>query len=166
MNQQPLNVFIADEDQIMTTALKNDLKQQFGSNIEITVFNDGKQCLENMHENVHMVILVYDFKKKSAPVNGIDLLKFIKKKYPMTEVVMHSSNDDIRIILKSIKKGASSYVVKESNSFSHIRSIINRRFTEPIRRIIREFGVRKFVVIFLGVFLLMGIVVWIALKNH
>ncbi|MDF2438389.1 MAG: hypothetical protein K0Q95_2765 [Bacteroidota bacterium] len=165
MANQQLNVFIADEDQIMTAALRNDLKQQFGSNINITVYNDGKECLEHMHENVHMVILAYDFKKKNSPVNGVDLLKFIKKKYPLTEVVMHSSNDDIRVILTSIKKGASSYVVKEANSFSHIRSIINRRFTEPIRRIIREFGVKKFVVIFLTIFLVMGIVCWVLISN-
>lgn len=166
MDNQQLNVFIADEDKIMTTALKNDLTQQFGTSINITVYNDGKQCLENMHENVHMVILAYDFKKKSSPENGIEILKFIKKKYPLTEVVMHSSNDDVRIILKSIKKGATSYVLKETNSFSHIRSIIHRRFTEPIRRIITEFGVKKFVYIFLGIFLVMGIIVWITTRPH
>jgi DNA-binding NarL/FixJ family response regulator len=165
MNDQQLNVFIADEDKIMTAALTDDLKQKFGSNIDITVYNDGKECLENMHENVHMVILAYDFKKKNSPINGVELLKFIKKKYPLTEVVMHSSNDDIRVILTSIKKGASGYIVKQSDSFSHIRSIINRRFTEPIRRIIREFGVKKFVAIFLGIFILMGIICWILIKN-
>jgi DNA-binding NarL/FixJ family response regulator len=161
MNNKQLNVVIADEDKIMTTALKNDLKANFGSDINIRVFNDAKDCLEAIDDNTHMVILAYDFKKRQGPENGIELLKMIKKTHPLVEVVMHSSNDDLKVILKSFKVGAKSYVVKETNSFGTIRSIIRRRFTEPIRRIIREFGVKKFVTIFLTIFIIMGIVSWI-----
>jgi DNA-binding NtrC family response regulator len=165
MDKKKLNVFIADEDKVMTTALKNDLTQTFGSDINITVFNDGKDCLEKIDDNTHMIILAYDFNKRKSPENGIEILKFIKKTHPLTEVIMHSSNDDLRVILKSIKLGAKSYVVKESNSFTQIRSIIRRRFTEPIRRIITEFGVNKFVAIFITVFIIMGILTWIAVNK-
>ncbi|MCE3280618.1 MAG: hypothetical protein K0S44_2809 [Bacteroidetes bacterium] len=165
MDKKNLNVFIADEDKVMTTALKNDLKETFGSDINITVFNSAKDCLEKVDDNTHMVILAYDFKKRKNPENGIEVLKFIKKNYPLTEVIMHSSNDDLRVILKSIKLGAKSYVIKESNSFSQIRSIIHRRFTQPIRRIITEFGVNKFVAIFITVFVIMGILTWIAVNR-
>jgi DNA-binding NarL/FixJ family response regulator len=165
MNNKQLNVFIADEDKIMTTALKDDLRQKFGSGINITVFNDAKSCIEKIDDNTHLVILAYDFKKKTGPGNGLEVLKFIRKTHPLTEVVIHSSNDDMGVMLQSIRAGAKGYVVKESNSFSHIRSIIRRRFTEPIRKIITEFGVNKFVAIFLITFVLMGIFVWIAIHK-
>lgn len=165
MDNKKLNVFITDEDKVMTTALKNDLIQSFGSDIIITVFNDAKECLDQIDDNTHMVILAYDFNKRKSPVNGIEVLKHIKNTHPLTEVVMHSSNDDLHVILKSIKLGAKSYVVKESNSFTQIRSIIQRRFTEPIRKIITEFGVNKFIIIFITVFIIMGILTWIAVNR-
>ncbi|MCW3103796.1 MAG: hypothetical protein JWO09_2236 [Bacteroidetes bacterium] len=164
-NNNPLNVFIADEDKIITTALKDDLKKQFGSNINITVFNEAKACLEKIDDNTHLVILAYDFKKKTGPANGLELLKIIKKTHPLTEVVIHSSNDDMRVILRSIRAGAKGYVVKETDSFSRIRGIVRRRFTEPIRKIITEFGVNKFVAVFLITFILIGIITWIAIKR-
>ncbi|HEX8515485.1 MAG TPA: response regulator [Bacteroidia bacterium] len=165
MNKTQLNVFIADEDKIMTTALSNDLKQHFGSDINIRIFNDAKNCIENMDDNTHLVIMAYDFKKRQGPSNGIEMLKFIKKTHPLTEVVIHSSNDDLKVILKSIKLGAKGYVVKQSESFSQIRSIIRRRFTEPIRKIITEFGVNKFLVIFFSIFVIMGVVAWLLINK-
>src|ERR1044072_9104813 len=102
MASQPLRVCIADEDYIMTTALKNDLEQTFGPDIRITVFNDAKRFLEKLSDEIHLVILAYDFRKRSGPENGVELLKFIKRTHPMTEVVMHSSNDDLHVVLRSI----------------------------------------------------------------
>ncbi|MCW3072502.1 MAG: hypothetical protein JWO44_2392 [Bacteroidetes bacterium] len=166
MDKQQLNVFIADEDKIMTTALHDDLKKQFGSGISITVYNDAKTCLEHIDDNTHLVILAYDFKKKTGPSNGLELLKIIKKTHPLTEVVIHSSNDDMRVVLRSIRAGARGYVVKETDSFSRIRAIVRRRFTEPIRKIITEFGVNKFIAVFVITFVLMGILVYIAVNKR
>jgi DNA-binding NarL/FixJ family response regulator len=166
MNKEPLNVFIADEDKIMTAALENDLKQSFGSNIRITIFNEAKKCLENIDDNTHLVIIAYDFTKRKGPANGLEMLKEIKNRHPLTEVVIHSSNDDMGVIIRSLNSGAKGYVIKETNSFSRIRSIIRRRFTEPIRKIITEFGVNKFVTIFITIFVIMGIIVWFFLNKR
>lgn len=161
-----LNVFIADEDEVVTTSLKNDLKQEFGSKLNITVFNDAKHCLDKIDHNTHLVILAYDFKKKNGAENGLEVLKFIKKTHPLTEVVMHSSNDDIRVVLQTIRSGARDYILKEPGSFSKVRALIRKRFTEPIHRIITEFGVNKFVIIFLTTFVLIGVITWLAVYKH
>lgn len=165
MNKQ-LNVFIADEDEIVTTSLKNDLKREFGSNLNITVFDDAKECLEKIDDNTHLVILAYDFQKRPGAENGLSILKFIKKTHPLTEVVMHSSNDDIRVILQSLKTGAKEYILKEPGSFSKVKTIIRKRFTEPIHKIITEFGVNKFIIIFLSTFVIMGVITWLAIYKH
>jgi DNA-binding NtrC family response regulator len=164
--KERLNVFISDEDRIMTTALKNDLQDKFGSRLRITVFNEPKKCLESIDDNTHLVIMAYDYKSKTGFENGLGMLKFIKRTHPLTEVILHSSNDDIRVILNSMKNGAKGYVVKKLNSFEQIRGIIRKRIMEPVRRIVTEFGVNKFVLIFSLVFLLMGVMVYIALKSR
>jgi DNA-binding NarL/FixJ family response regulator len=165
MDNKQLEVFIVDEDRIMTEALQSDLKRKFGSKVNITICNDPLHCVDSVGDNTHMVILAYDFKKKKEPVNGIELIKAIKEKNPTTQVVVHSSNDDIHVVIESLRVGASNFVVKEHNSFDRIRAIIHKRITEPIRRIIREFGVKKFVAIFLLTFTVMGVIVWLYLKN-
>jgi DNA-binding NarL/FixJ family response regulator len=164
MDNKQLQVYIVDEDRIMTEALHADLKRKFGDRVKITVCNEPSKCVASVNDDTHLVILAYDSKIKKEPVNGIDLIRQIKAKNPTVQVVVHSSNDDIKLVIDSLRVGASNFVVKEQNSFSRIRSIINQRFTEPIRRILREFGVSKFVTIFLITFVVIGIVAYIFLK--
>ena len=62
MDNRQLQVFIADEDRIMTEALQSDLKRKFGEKVKITVCNDPNSCVEQVNDETHLVILAYDFK--------------------------------------------------------------------------------------------------------
>jgi DNA-binding NtrC family response regulator len=166
MNEnKQLQVYIVDEDRIMTEALQADLKRKFGSKVHIDICNDPAKCLGAINDNTHMVILAYDKAKKKEPINGVQIIKQIKEKNATTQVVVHSSNDDIHLVIESLRVGASNFVVKEHNSFERIRMIIHQRITEPIRNIFREFGLKKFVIIFLTTFAIMGVIVWLYLKT-
>ena len=161
METQKLNLFIVDDNKSMVVALKQYLLNQFGENINISTFYDGESCLEKINEYTDMVILDHFLNGK----NGLEVLKEIKQINPKIEVIMLSSNEDIALAIQSFRAGATDYVIKGPSSWKKLTKLVHHVITEPIRIIVREFGVSKFMAIFLLTFLTMGAVVFFVLHS-
>ncbi len=159
METQRINLFIVDDNKSLVAALKQFLQNKFGTNINISTFYDGESCLAKINKYTDMVILDHFLNGK----NGLEVLKEIKEINPKTEVIMLSSNDDIALAVQSFRSGAKDYVVKGPNSWKKLTKLVHHIVTEPIRIIAREFGVSKFMAIFLLTFLTMGIAVFFGL---
>jgi DNA-binding NtrC family response regulator len=159
MQTQGLNLFIVDDNTSMVTALKQYLINRFGISVQISTFSDGESCLEKVDEKTHIVILDHFMQGK----NGVEILKSIKTINPKTEVIMLSSNEDMAVAIESFRAGATDYVVKGPSSWKKITKLVNHIITAPIRIIVKEFGVSKFMAIFLLTFVTMGIVVFTVL---
>ncbi len=155
------NIFIVDDNKLMLTALKQYLENRFGSNISITTFSDGESCLDKVNGETHIVILDYFLNGE----NGLNILKSIKDINPDTEVIMLSSNEDIAIAIDTFHAGAKDYVIKGKGAWKKIINIVEYIITTPVRLLVREFGVSKFMAIFLVTFVIMGIIVFWTL-NH
>ncbi len=161
METQKLNLFIVDDNKSLVAALKQYLQNKFEENINISTFYDGESCLEKINQYTDMVILDHFLNGK----NGLEVLKEIKEINPKTEVIMLTSNEDIALAIESFRAGATDYVVKGPSSWKKLTKLIHHVITEPIRIIVREFGVSKFMAIFLLTFLTMGAVVFFVLHN-
>ncbi len=161
METQGINLFIVDDNKLMVTTLKQFLQEKFGISVKISTFYDGESCLQKVDKETHIVILDYFMEGK----NGLDTLKSIKSINPKTEVIMLSNNEDIGVAIDTFRAGANNYVVKGTGSWKKITKLVSMIITEPIRIIAREFGVSKFVATFLLTFVIMGIVVYFALRN-
>lgn len=155
MSTQGMNLFIVDDDKLVVSDLKIYLNHRFGNDINISTFYDGESCLEKLDMDTHVVILDYFLNGQ----NGLEILKLIKEKNPKTEVIMLSGNEDIALAIQSFRNGATDYVIKGQGALKKISKLILNIITEPIRIIVREFGVSKFMAIFLLTFITMGIVV-------
>lgn len=155
METQKMNLFIVDDDKLVVSDLKIYLNYKFGTDINISTFNDGESCLEKIDKNTNLVILDYMLNGK----NGLEVLKLIKEINPKTEVIMLSSNEDIALAIQSFRNGASDYVIKGQGALKKISQLVYNVVTAPIRIIIREFGVSKYMAIFFLTFIVMGIVV-------
>jgi response regulator RpfG family c-di-GMP phosphodiesterase len=155
MKNHVINLFIVDDDVLSTTMLKHHLNEKFGTAINISTFTSGKSVLEKIDKYTSIVILDYYLEGE----NGNDVLKSIKEINPKTEVIMLSSNEDITIAIESFRKGATNYVIKGEKAEKKITHIIYDIIAYPIRFIVREFGVSKFLAIFLLTFFIMGIAV-------
>jgi len=160
MKSQTLNLFIIDDDPIVTMGLRHYLTQRFGSEVNISTFLTGKSALEKVTTETNMVILDYTLKGE----NGNDILKSIKSISPGTEVVMLSSNTDMEVAINSFRNGASDYVVKGQKSWKKISSLVFKAITYPVRIMVQEFGINKYIAMFLLTFAAMGIGVFFALK--
>jgi two-component system response regulator AtoC len=161
METQGINLFIVDDNKLMVTDLKHYLQNRFGVGVKITTFETGESCLQKVNKNTHIVILDYFLDGK----NGLEILKLIKEISPKTEVIMLSGNEDIALAIETFRAGAKDYVIKGRGSWNKITSLVNTIITEPIRMLIREFGVTKYTAIFFLTFVTMGIVVFCVLQT-
>lgn len=155
MKNQTANLFIVDDDALSSALLKQHLNDKFGTSINISTFISGKSALEKIDKHTSIVILDYNLEGE----NGNDVLKSIKEINPKTEVIMLTSNEDITIAIESFRKGATDYVIKGNKASKKITHIVYDILAYPIRFIVREFGVSKFLAIFLLTFFIMGIAV-------
>ncbi len=154
-----MNLFIVDDNKLLVADLRNYLQNRFGVSLNITTFNDGESCLKKVDKETQIVILDYFMEGK----NGLDTLKCIKEINPETEVIMLSYNEDVALAIESFRSGAKDYVIKGQGAWRKITKLVNLIITEPIMLIVREFGVSKFMAIFLLTFVTLGTVVLITL---
>lgn len=159
METQGMNLFIVDDNELMLTDLKIYLQNRFGADVKISTFKDGESCLKKIDKDTHVVILDYFMEGK----NGLEILKSIKEINPKTEVIMLSGNEDMALAIESFRMGAKDYVIKGRGAWTKITSLVEHIITEPIRILVREFGVSKFMATFLLTFITMGIVIFCVL---
>jgi DNA-binding NarL/FixJ family response regulator len=160
MKPQMLNLFIVDDDPMMVMGLQNYLSKRFGTDISISTFLTGKSALEKVDVNTNIVILDYFLEGE----NGNEVLKSIKKINPATEVIMLSSNEDMGIAVNAFRNGATDYVLKGKKSWTKITSLVYKIITYPLTIMVREFGINKYIAMFLLTFIGIGVGVYIALK--
>ncbi len=160
METNKFQLFIVDDDDKMAQGLEKHISNKFGNIFNVSVFNSGALALKNLNAHTGMVILDYELKGE----NGNDVLKAIKLKNPKTEVVMLTSNEDINVAIESFKKGAMDYIIKNDRAWKKINSTILTVLMYPVNILIREFGVNKYLAIFLLVFLVMGVGVFYVMK--
>jgi len=165
METQAINVFILNDNVEIAGKLRKYLRDRFGKLLNISLFFSSRSCLKMMDNNVHLVVVddyLYEGANKGRP--GVEVLKQIKDKYPKTEVVILTSNEDIGFALDALKMGARDYILNKYGAWQRIMMIIDKNIQQPIRYFVAEFGVNIFIVAFLGTFALVGVAVYFALK--
>lgn len=160
MKTNMLNLFIVDDNPLMVLGLRGYLESRFGTDLTISTFSSGAAALQKVDGDTNIVILDYFLEGES----GNDVLRSIKKINPKTEVIMLSSNEDMGVAISAFRNGATDYVVKDAKSWKKITSIIYGIITYPLRIMVREFGINKYIAMFLLTFAAMGIGVFLAIK--
>lgn len=155
-----LNLFIVDDNASLANSLQQFLETKFGNELNINTFTDGESALKMVDESTNIVILDCNLND----MNSNAVLKKIKQINAKTEVIMLTSNADIEMAINAFKNGATDYVVKGKNSFGKIRLLIENIVTYPIKFLVREMKISKFLAIFLLTFITMGIVVLLVYK--
>jgi len=104
-----LNVFIVDDDYFCSNIYKQAMKNMGFCNFHL--FTTGEECLREISVNPEIVLLDYNM----ASVNGLQVLKVIKDKFPSTFVFMISAERDQTIAMQAIENGAFAYIPKDGN---------------------------------------------------
>lgn len=155
MLKREINLFIVDDDKLMTTDLKYHLEDKFGVNVHISTFINVESCLKRVNRKTNIVILDYFL----DGTDGLEGLKLIKAISPKTEVIMLSSSDNEGLILELLRSGASDYIIKGQGSLKRVDRFVSAIIMEPIKKvvkIIKELKVYKFLLIMLSTFALIA----------
>src|SRR4030095_14283899 len=117
------SIFIVDDDNMQASMLQYSLSKY--STFTVQIFNSGEDCLKHMDQKPQIIFLDYYFDQVgSNAMNGIEILKELKAKYPDTEVVMFSGQDKIEVAVNTIKYGAFDYIVKSESAFHRSENVI------------------------------------------
>ena len=165
METQKHNIYIVDDNKLMAGMLRKFLLSRFENKVNVSLYFSGESALKRMHQGVNLVILDYYLNEKGKNAKqGVEVLQTMKAGFPETEVVMYTSNEDVVTAIEAMRSGASDYIVKNKSSWYKISSLVDRIIAQPIRALLSEFGVLKFLSIFLLTFFTMAVVVIWALN--
>ena len=93
---------------------------------EVQTARDGQEGLKLLEEQAFDIVLL-DI--KLPRMNGIEVLRRVKKKYPSTEVLMITGYGDIKTAVESMKLGASDYITKPFK-LDELLALVKRAMTD------------------------------------
>jgi DNA-binding NtrC family response regulator len=109
MSEKPV-IFIVEDDPIF-----NKLLTAYFTNKglwEVHSFEDGESSLNSLH--LKPIIYLEDFDLPG--MNGLEVMKHVKKVSPSTEFIFLSGQSDLKVAVEILKEGAFDYVMKDSNA--------------------------------------------------
>jgi two-component system OmpR family response regulator len=116
-------IFIVDDDPAQSMMMQDYLSKY--SSFTTHIFNSGEECIKNLNLDPQIIFLDFNFDKVGAlAMNGIDILKEIKREKPDTEIVMVSGQDKIEVAVNTMKYGAFDYIVKGESAFYRAENAI------------------------------------------
>jgi DNA-binding NtrC family response regulator len=101
------NVLIVDDEEDFLETIINRLKKR---DIDATGTRSGEEALEVLKVKPFDVV-VLDIKMPGG-MDGIDVLKEIKKLYPLTEVILLTGHASVETSIDGMKLGAFDYLMK------------------------------------------------------
>jgi DNA-binding NtrC family response regulator len=129
-----MKIFIVDDD-IFCLTLYTQFLRNLGYS-EMTSFNAGDECLEQIKEQPALVFMDYNMEG----MNGIEVLKRIKAANPRIMVYIISGQENSLVAKEALQQGALDYVVKSSLSPDKMAVIMQRveQLYEPPQKAVKK----------------------------
>ena len=119
-------IFIVEDNTVYNKLLASHLRAHKYTRIEC--YFSGEECLKNIDHKPDIVIQDYLLDGMS----GIDVLKEVKKKYPDTQFIFLSSQDNVEIAINSMKYGAYDYIIKDQQALGKLLTKINKLLSDKV----------------------------------
>ena len=100
------NVLIVDDERDYIETLAKRLKRR---GLEITGFENGEDALKWLVENSADIVLL-DVRMRG--MDGIQVLREIKKEFPLVEVIMLTGHASTEVAIEGMELGAFDYLMK------------------------------------------------------
>jgi DNA-binding NtrC family response regulator len=105
-NMDKMRIMLVDDEEGFLFTTKKLLERK---GINVTTAASGQEALEKLvGESVHVVILDV----KMPGMDGVAVLKAIKSRYPMVQVVMLTGHGTVESALEGLRSGATDYLMK------------------------------------------------------
>ncbi len=111
-------IIIVDDDPFWTAMLSQMLNELDYSNI--TTISNGKDCLDNLQLNPHLIFLDYQMED----MDGLEVLQKVKEYYPGIGVVFCTALEDLNVAVNAMKYGSFDYLLKSNATSKEVEGII------------------------------------------
>ena len=130
MNHNPGDILIVDDERDIRELIADILQDEgFGTRLAGT----SEECMSAIAE-APPALLILDIWLKDSQMDGIDILKIVKRDYPDVPVVIISGHGNIEIAVAAIKQGAYDFIEKPFN-IDQLLVVIRRSMeTSRLRR--------------------------------
>lgn len=115
-----VRIFIVEDDLLFAKTIRYILT--LNPDHEVSVFKTGKECLNNLHLNPHIVSLDYSL----PDMTGGDVLKHIKTHNPNIGVIILSGQQDVATAVELLQKGADDYLTKDEANKERLFNIVEK----------------------------------------
>lgn len=123
--KKSFSVFIVDDDEMYCHSLAFYLKTHTDYNIYC--YSTGEECINNIHLKPDVIILDYYLNSENPDaLNGLQILKKIKKINPKIKIVILSHQEVLQVATDALKLGAYTYVVKDTRAIFNVKNIIEK----------------------------------------
>lgn len=100
------HILVVDDEDALRTVLSSELESE---GYEVDMAADGDEAIDIVQKKQFNLVLL-DI--KMPRVDGFEVLKFIKEKYPHVKVIMLTGFADLKNAIESKKLGAEDFVSK------------------------------------------------------
>ncbi|MCB8944479.1 MAG: response regulator transcription factor [Ardenticatenaceae bacterium] len=119
MPQQPINVIIVDDHEIMREGLRDLLGDE--KDIHVTALADNGHAAINLAHHHQPDILILDI--KMPDMTGLEALWQLRQELPDIKVIILTMYEEEAFFLEALRAGASGYFLKGSHSSELIHAI-------------------------------------------
>lgn len=125
VNKSQYQVFFVDDEAMITKLLNRHFAKD--DRLQLHAFSTGEACLNSLDIQPDIVVLDYNLSiGEEDKMDGLEILEKIKEQCPTAQVIMLSSQMEIKVAVDSLKKGAVDYVIKDqAMQFSLEKTIDN-----------------------------------------
>lgn len=124
-------IVLADDHVVVRQGIRALLERETGFSV-VAEASDGLQVCE-LVERHDPDVLVVDLMMPS--LNGLDVTRQVRKRFPRTQVVVLSMHSNEAYVLEALRYGAIGYVLKESGDTDLVRAVrqaaTRQRFLSP-----------------------------------
>lgn len=100
------SILVVDDEDALRTVLSTELAS---AGYKVGTATDGDEAISEV-QNKKFDLILLDIKMQR--VDGFEVLKFVKKNYPATKVIMLTGFADLKNAIESKKLGAEDFVSK------------------------------------------------------
>lgn len=156
-------IFVVEDSDIYRMVLNRFLSRMTNVDLankpdyEIFSFASGEECLAMMEKKKPDIVVMDYFLhgNNNKSMDGLQLLKEIKKRAPKTEVLVLSQQEDVLITAELFNQGASAYIPKEPQGQNRIQNVV----LETIKKLERKKKEKTRRMIIIIVTLILGIAI-------
>lgn len=117
-----IRVLLVDDEEDFSSVLAKRLCRR---SVDVTTAIGGEEALNRLDSELYQVVVL---DMKMPGMNGMQVLRSIKNRHPLIEVILLTGNADMNTALEAMTAGAFDFILKPANT-----EILTYRITDAAR---------------------------------